>query len=328
MKRRAALSAIAAVAVPAFARAASPLRIVVAYPPGGVSDEIARALADKLAEQTGMVVLVEHRPGAGGRIAMEMLARSAPDGQTLCFCAITPLTLMPRYGALRHDPLRDIVPVIGVMSTPMLLAGTPALAADSFADLLLLARTSRGSLRWATTGVGTTGYRVLEAVAQAADLAFTHIPYKGGAQSIHDAVSGQFELLSTNVAGAQLAHVHSGRLKALAVGASARLDTLPSVATLGELGFAQANLQSHFGLFSPAGTPAALVQRLNEQVNGALRHPDIRHRLVSSSNLPLGGSAAAFATLICNEARANEVAAPGCDALPRPRQRGAPFTPG
>lgn len=312
MNRRGALSALAALAAPMRSRAASPLRIVVAYPPGGVSDEIARAVAATWTEQTGTVVLVEHRPGAGGRIAMEMLARAAPDGLTLCFCAITPLTLMPRYGALRYDPLRDITPVIGVMSTPTLLAGTPALAAGSFAELLALARTSHGDLRWATTGVGTTGYRVLEAVSQKADLTFTHIPYKGGAQSIHDAVGGQFELLSTNVAGAQLAHVKAGRLKALAVGAPARLDSLPAVATLGELGFGQANLQSHFGLFAPGGTATAVVQRLNEQVNRALRAPDIQHRLAASNNLPLGGSAEAFAALICNEAQANEVAAAGC----------------
>lgn len=314
MKRRGLLSAMAALAAPALSRAASPLRIVVAYPPGGVSDEIARVLADKLAEQTGMVVLVEHRPGAGGRIAMEMLARSAPDGQTLCFCAIAPLTLMPRYGALRFDPVRDIAPVAGVMSTPTLVAGTPALAADSFADLISLARQSHGSIRWATTGVGTTGYRVLEAIAEVADLAFTHIPYKGGGQTLHDAVSGQFEVLSTNVAGTQLAHVKSHRLKALAVGAPARLDALPAVATLGELGFAQANLQSHFGLFVPGGTAAAVVQRLNEQVNRALRHPEIQNRLASANNLPLGGSVEAFATLICHEAQANA----GC-STPRPR---------
>lgn len=305
---------MAALAAPALSRAASPLRIVVAYPPGGVSDEIARAVAHTLAEQTGMVVLVEHRPGAGGRIAMEMLARAAPDGQTLCFCAITPLTLMPRYGTLRYDPLRDIAPVIGVMSTPTLLAGTPALAAGHFADLLALARSSHVSLRWATTGVGTTGYRVLEAISQAANVSFTHIPYKGGAQSIHDAVGGQFELLSTNVASTQLAHVKAGRLKALAVGAPARLDTLPAAPTLGELGFVQANLQSHFGLFAPGGTAAAVVQRLNQQLNRVLRHPDIQQRLAASNNLPLGGSAEAFASLICNEARANEVAAAGCPA--------------
>lgn len=313
MNRRGALSAIAALAAPGLSRAAAPLRIVVAYPPGGVSDEIARAVASALAEQTGRVVLVEHRPGAGGRIAMEMLARSAPDGLTLCFCAITPLTLMPRYTALRYDPVRDITPVIGIMSTPTLLAGTPALAAESFADLLALARTGQGHIRWATTGIGTTGYRVLEAVSQASGLAFTHIPYKGGGQTLHDAVSGQFELLSTNVAGTQLAHVRAGRLKPLAVGAPARLDTLPGVATLGELGFASANLQSHFGLFAPGGTSAALVRRLNEEVNSALRHPAVQQRLLSGNNLPLAGSAEDFATLICNEARANEVAAPGCN---------------
>jgi tripartite-type tricarboxylate transporter receptor subunit TctC len=318
LNRRGALSAIAALAAPGLSRAAAPLRIVVAYPPGGVSDEIARAVAAVLAEQTGMVVLVEHRPGAGGRIAMEWLARSSPDGLALCFCAITPLTLMPRYAAPGHDPLPDVTPVIGVMSTPTLLAGTPALAAGSFSELLALARTGHVHIRWATTGVGTTGYRVLEAVSQASGMTFTHIPYKGGGQTLHDAVGGQFEVLSTNVAGTQLGHVRAGRLKPLAVGARARLDTLPGVATLAELGFASANLQSHFGLFAPGGTSPARVRHLNGQVDRALRHPSVQQRLLSGNNLPLAGSAEAFASLICNEARANEVAASGCNT-PSPR---------
>ncbi|WP_284619177.1 tripartite tricarboxylate transporter substrate binding protein [Aquabacterium humicola] len=306
--RRRALVALAGLGagllLPAELRAAEddrPLRIVLAYPPGGVSDEVARLLADRLAAERGTPVLVEHRPGGGGGIAMEMLARAAPDGRLLVFSAITPLTLLPRYGPVRYQPQRDIAPVAAVMSTATLVAGTPALPADSFAQLLALARARPGALRWATTGVGTTGYRVLEAVGQALKLDITHIPYKGGGQSLQDALGGQFEVMSTNVAPAQLQYVAQRRLKALAVGAPRRLPELPDVPTLAELGVPDANLVSRFGLFAPAGTPRALRRALNAEVNRALREPALRERLRAGHNAVAEGGVEDFEAAICAE---------------------------
>jgi tripartite-type tricarboxylate transporter receptor subunit TctC len=281
--------------------AAPPLRLVVAYPPGGVSDEIARMLADRLAAERGAPVLVEHRPGGGGGIAMEMLSRAAPDGQLLVFSAITPLTLLPRYGPVRYDPLRDIAPVAEVMSTPTLVAGTPALAADSFQALVAHARAHPGAVRWATTGVGTTGYRVLEALGNSLGLEITHIPYKGGGQSIQDGLGGQFEVMSTNVAPAQLQYVAQRRLTALAVGAPRRLAALPDTPTLAELGVPQANLMSRFGIFAPGGTPRALREALNEQINRALNSPEIRARLSAGHNAAGTGRVEVFEEAICSE---------------------------
>lgn len=286
--------------------AAPPLRLVVAYPPGGVSDEIARLLADRLAAERGTPVLVEHRPGGGGGIAMEMLSRAAPDGRLLVFSAITPLTLLPRYGPVRYDPQRDIAPVAEVMSTPTLVAGTPALAADSFQALVAHARAHPGAVRWATTGVGTTGYRVLEVIGNALGLEITHIPYKGGGQSIQDGLGGQFEVMSTNVAPAQLQYVAQQRLTALAVGAPRRLAALPDTPTLAELGVPQANLASRFGVFAPGGTARALREALNAQVNRALKAAHIQTRLRDGHNTPGGGSVAAFEAAICAEMGAAE----------------------
>lgn len=312
MHRRGLLAA--ALAWPALAHAAwptKPLRILVAYPPGGVSNDMARALALALAPRLGVPVLVENRPGAGGSVAMEVLARAPADGHTLCFSAITPLTLMPQLAAPRYDPLRDIAPVLSVMLTPVLVVGTPALRVHTLPEVLAQARAQPGALRWATTGQGTTGHFVLEQLRRAQGLDITHVPYQGGGAQLTDALSGQFELLSTNVGPQQLQYVREGRLTPLAVGAPQRLPVLPQVPTLAELGFAAANRASVFGLFAPGATPVAVLDRLNTLGNEVLAQPELRARLLAVNNLPTGGTRAAFAQEIAQEAAAAGAAPPG-----------------
>ncbi len=284
---------------------AKPLRIIVAYPTGGLSDGVARALADKLAVQLSVPVVVENRAGAGGGVGMEAIAKSAPDGYTIGFSAISPLALNPHLGKMNFDPVKDIAPVVSVMYTPVLVVGTPAFEGKSFADLVSAAKAKPGQLRWGTSGQATIGHLVLEQVKTTAGVEITHIPYKGGGQQLNDALSGQFEILSTNVAAAQVQYVKSGRFKALAVGAPSRLDALPDVPTLSELGFAQANLVSLFGIFAPARTPEPILARLNAEINKALQLPDIRQRLLASDNVPTGGSSAAFAKQIATESETN-----------------------
>jgi len=280
-----------------------PLRLLVAYGAGGVSDDISRVLAHRLGERLGVPVIVENRAGAGGSLAMDQLARMPGDGYTLCFSAITPLTLLPVLGTVPYDPLRDIAPVAAVMATPVLVLGTPALAARSLGELV--AEAGQRHLRWATSGHGTTGHLVLERVGRASGVRFTHVPYKGGGQQLNDALSGQFEVLSSNVAALQLQYLRQGLLHALAVGAPARLAVLPKVPTLAEAGFAQANLSSLFGLFAPGRTPPALVERLHAEVDAVLQQPAFRQRLLAVSNLPGGGSAYDFAQHIARELAAN-----------------------
>lgn len=283
-----------------------PIRLVVAYPPGGVSDDIARALARQLADRLGVPVVVEYRSGAGGALAIEALARAPADGHTLVLSAITPLTLAPHVGRVGYDPLRDIAPVAGVMATPVLVVGTPVFAGASLREALTWARGSPGALRWASSGVGTTGHLVLVQVATAAGVDIVHVPYKGGRAQLNDALGGQFELLSTNVGPLQLRHVRGGRLKPLAVGAPARLPVLDGVPTLDELGFPSANRMSVFGVFAPAGTPPEVLERLNATVNEALQQPGLRSRMLAVNNLPAGGSRETFAQLIENEFRLNQ----------------------
>lgn len=276
------------------------LRILVAYPPGGVSDMVARDLAEDLSARLRVPVLVENRAGASGTLAMVQLARSVPDGRVLCFGAATAVALMAA-GMPTGADLLPVLPVAGVMRTPVLVVGTPALRAHTFEGMLAAARRQPGGIRWATTGAGTTGHAVLERVRRASGVPLVHIPYKGGGQQITDALGGHFEVLSTNVAPQQLEALQAGRLKALAVGAPQRLSVLPAVPTLAELGFPDANLDSLFGLFAPPGTPAEIAERINAEVALALRGTALRAKLLGANITPFSGSAADFARQVRRE---------------------------
>ena len=277
-----------------------PIRLTVVYPPGGISDLVARALAERLGRILNVPVLVEHRAGGGGSTGMEALANARPDGYTLAFSAITPLTLKPLPGRAAYDPARDITPLASVMHTPVLLVATPAFAVKSIAAAVQAAQDLPGRVRWASSGFGTTGHLVLEQVQWVSGAKFNHIPYKGGGQQLNDALSGQFELLSTNLGPQQLQYIRSGRLVPLAVGAPFRVASLPGLPTFAEAGFAAANLSSLFGIFGPAGMPEAIKVRLNAEINKVMREPSMQRLLMSIDNLPAGGSAADFSRAIAS----------------------------
>lgn len=282
-----------------------PVRLIVVYPPGGVSDGMARVLAEPLAQSLGVPVLIENRPGAGGSLGMDALARATPDGCTLAFSAISPLTLHPLLARVPYDPQRAFVPVASVMRTPVLVVGTPAFTGHGFGELIAQARRQPGEVRWATSGVATIGHLVLAQVRVQSRTDITHIPYQGGGPQLNDALSGQFEVLSTNVAAQQLQYIEGGRFQALAVGAPARIEALPAVPTLAELGFEKANRDSLFGIFAPARTPVAVVQRLNAEINRVLDSSVVRARLRGAYNLPAGGGTDDFAHEIAVDRRRN-----------------------
>lgn len=284
---------------------AKPIRIVVAYPAGGVSDNVARALADKLAVQLGTPVVIENKAGASGSLGVDAVAKAAPDGYTLGFAAVSPLALNPHLGKSPFDPRKDIAPVVSVMYSPVLLLGTSASKAADFKDLLATAQAKPGAVRWATSGQASLGHIMLEQIAGKSQVQITHVPYKGGGQQMNDALGGQYEVLSTNAGPAVLQHIKAGKLKPLAVGAPARLDSLPQVPTLAELGQPAANLSSLFGIYAPAQTPVVVIDRINAEVNKALAQPDIRSKLEATDNVPTGGTAAEFARQIAQESENN-----------------------
>ena len=306
-RRRLLAATLGIVAQPLWAQSApwpaKPIKLTVAYPPGGVSDGVARALAEQLVQRLGVPVLVDNRAGAGGSLAVNLVAKSPADGYSLVFTALSPLTLSPHLGHLPYDALKDLTPVASVMYSPVVIAATPAFGQGDFKALLQRARQQPDALRWATSGSGSLGHLMLENIRSAAQVRITHVPYKGGGQQITDALSGQFEILSTNASGVTLQHIQQGRLRALAVGAAARLDALPGVPTLAELGFASANFSSQFGLFAPSGVPAAITEKLNTQVNAVLALPALRERLLAAECVAAPNSVAEFSKLVSQEHR-------------------------
>jgi tripartite-type tricarboxylate transporter receptor subunit TctC len=307
MKRFLTACVLAGAAFAAVAQSwpAKPVKLVVAYPSGGVSDTVARILADKLSPALGVAVVVENKAGASGAIGIDAVAKAAPDGYTIGFAAVSPLTLSPHLGKVAYDPKKDLAAVASVMYSPVLLLATPATDAKDLPALLAAARAKPGSVRWSTSGPASLGHIMLEQLRTAAKVEIVHVPYKGGGQQITDALGGQFEVLSVNSSPAVVQQVKAGKLRALAVGAPARMEALPNVPTLAELGYPAANLTSTFGIFAPAATPPALIERLNAEINKAIAAPDVRAKLTAADNVPTGGAPAAFARQIAQESESN-----------------------
>ncbi|QHI97313.1 tripartite tricarboxylate transporter substrate binding protein [Xylophilus rhododendri] len=297
-------------AIAALAQAPQPypnraIRIVVAYPAGGVSDNVARSLAERLSGPLGVPVIVENKAGASGGIGIDAVAKAAPDGYTLGFSAISPLVLNPHLGPTPFDPLHDIAPVASVMYSPVVVMGTSALAPRDFKGLMAYAMAHPGEVRWATSGNASLGHLMLAQLQAAAGVTVTHVPYKGGGQQLNDALGGHFEVLSTNAAPAIVSQAKQGKLVPLAVGAPSRLGSLPDVPTLGELGYGAANLSSVFGIFAPGKTPQPVVQRLNTEINRILANPDFRNQLLAADNVATTMSTAEFGKQIAAESASN-----------------------
>ena len=307
-RRRALLAALGLSFVAGVAQAQAvpkTVRLIVAYPSGGVSDVVARALAAKLASQLGVTFIVENKAGASGTIGMDAVAKAAPDGATLGFSSVSPLVLNPHLTKSPFDPLKDIAPVVSVMYSPVLLLATPATGMRDFKSLIDDARARPGAVRWATSGQASLGHIVLEQVRAVANVDITHIPYKGGSQQLTDAVGGQFEVLSTNAGPPIATQIQTGKLRPLAVAAPARLESLPKVPTLAELGYPAANQSSLFGVFAPAGTSPILIEKYNVEINKVLASPEFRARLQGTDNVPTGGRAEDFAAEIASEFESN-----------------------
>jgi tripartite-type tricarboxylate transporter receptor subunit TctC len=275
----------ALVSLAAFAQTfpAKPVHIIVVYPPGGTSDAVTRLIAERLSLALGQQVLVENKGGAGGALGMEATAKSAPDGHTLAFGAISPLTLLPHVGKVSYDPLKDITPVASVMISPVYLLATPGFAGKSFADVVQEAKAKPGMLRVGTSGVATLGHLMVEQL-RVAGLDLVHVPYRGGGQVITDAAGGQFELFTANPSPAVNNFLQQGKFRILAVAAPRRLAILPNIPTMTELGYPDANYSSHFGFYAPAKTPEAVLDRLNKEINAVLATPEMAERLTKLDN--------------------------------------------
>ena len=275
-----------------------PVRLVVPYPAGGVNDVIARQFGELLAGPLGQALVVENRGGAGGTIGMTEVARSAGDGYTFAFGAISPLTLNPHIMKVGYAPMQDLVPVAAVMYAPVLVLATQAFAGKDFAAVLAAAKSQPKGVTVATSGYGTLAHIMIEQLRRKSGANLVHVPYKGGSQLITDAAGAQFDLLLANPFGPINALIAEGKLRVLAVTGPARLPAFAQQPTLGELGFAEANLTSTFGFYAPASTPADIQQRFHNEVNRILATPQMQERLLKLDNQPYVMSQEAFVQLV------------------------------
>jgi tripartite-type tricarboxylate transporter receptor subunit TctC len=281
------------------------IKIIVPYPTAGVSDTIVRMLAERLTVVLGQPVIIENRAGAGATLGMDMVARAAPDGYTLGFAAISPLTLNPHVMKVPYDSLKDFAPVGSAMYSPIYLLATPKFKGKTFDDVIAMSRANPGSLTVATSGYGTVGHIMLEQLNKKAGITLTHVPYKGGAQISTDALGGQFDLMFANPYANLNAMIEQGKLNPLAVGSPNRLANLPQMRTFAELGFPEVNLTSLFGFFAPGGTPLEIINQLNTEINKVLNEPDTQARVKKVENLVITSTPAAFAAIIKQEFAAN-----------------------
>ena len=270
------------------------VRLIVPYPPGGATDVAARAVADRISPALGQSVLVENRAGAGGNIGIEHAVRSDPDGYTV-LVAPDFVTSAPHVYKLNYDPMTQLVPVIQLSRQPVILAVHPSLGVADVAGLVALAKQKPG-MGFATSGAGSQQHMAAEWFAKLAGIQLTHIPYKGGGQAISDFIGGQVPIASLGSTPV-IPHHKSGKVKIIAQTTKARAPSLPDVPTYEEAGFKGLVLDQWLGVFVPAGTPPAVVQRLNAEIDRALRDDAVRARFDRAAMEAVGGSAEQFAAL-------------------------------
>ena len=278
-----------------------PVRMLLPYPPGAGSDAFARLIAQKLADNLGQQVIVDNRGGAGGNIGMELAAKATADGYTLVFALTSQLAINPAlYPRLPYDPLRDYAPITLIGSAPYVLVVHPSLAAASVAELIALARSRRGQLTFASAGNGSGAHLAAELLKSLAGIEMIHVPYKGAGPALPDLISGQVNLMfATHAATGQ--HVRAGRLRALAVTTAKRSPALPELPSVAEAGVPGYDSSVWYGLLAPAGTPTAIVGRLNGEVIRVLAAPDLRERIAIEAIEPAGSTPEAFKSHIARE---------------------------
>ena len=290
-----AAGAIATGAVPWPSKA---IRFVVPFPPGGPLDTSARLIGSRLAERFGQPVLVDNRPGAGGSLGAQLVARSAGDGYTLLMGALSTHAVNPYlYPTIGYDAVRDFTPVTLVANVPNVLVVHPSVKADSVQALVALARARPGGLAFASGGNGSGGHLAGELLKTAAKIELVHVPYKGAAPALADLVGGQVPMMFDNLASA-LPQVRAGKVRALAVTTRARSAFLPELPTMQEAGVPGFDISTWFGVFAPAGLPAPILDRLHRAIVDSLQLPEVRERLATFGSEPVGNTPAQFAAFI------------------------------
>jgi len=257
-----------------------PVRMVVPFAPGGSTDVLARIVGQKLTERSGQPVIIENRAGAGGNIGAEQVARSAPDGYMLLLGGVPHAISASLYSKLPYDLARDLAAVAEIASFPSAIVLHPSLPANSVKELIALARARPGRLSFGSAGNGSPNHLSLELFQTMAGVRMVHVPYKGSGQLVGDLLAGQVQLASMGLPVA-VPHVHSGKLRAIAVTGAARSTLLPEVPTVSEAALPGFEVTSWYGVFGPAGLPADIVAKLNSEIGSAVTAAEVKERLAA-----------------------------------------------
>ena len=306
--------AISAISAPCIVNAQTPdpakdypskvITLVVPYAAGGSSDTRARQVAEKIAAYLGKPVVVDNKPGAGGNIGTDLIARAAPDGHTIGIGNFAPLAVNKAlFPKIPFDPARDLVPVILLERGPLVLV----VSADksphkSFKDFQAYAKANSGKLSYASAGTGGSFHLAGEMLEDEINTKLTHVPYRGGGLASNDLIAGNVDFMFDMVPAA-LPYLKAtpARMRALAVATDKRLPQLPDVPTFTELGIKDMEMSNWFGIIAPKGTPEAIVNKLNQAINRALKEPDLAQRITGAGNIVGGGTPAEFRELIASE---------------------------
>lgn len=290
-----ALSALA----PASARAQdAPVRFVVPYPPGGAADQIARLVAQAVGKDGEAPIIVENRPGAAGMIAADHVARAKPDGKTYFVGSNAPLVVnQALYAKMNYDPAKDFVPVSGMAKSPLLLVVRPDLPAQDVKSLVALGRQAPGKLTMGSAGTGNITYLAGEYAVSKLGFKVTHVPYQGSAPAIVGLMGGSTDMMF-DALPSSMTQAQAGKIRPFAVLDDKRFAGLPEVPTAAELGYSGIEASAWFGLVAPAGTPPAIVERMNQGVNQALAQPELQRKLTGIGAVPMPGGPAVFAAFV------------------------------
>src|SRR5687768_13292704 len=290
----AAAGPLAAAQAPAADYPVRPVRLVVAFAPGGSVDVVARLLAQKLSERWKQQVVIDNRPGAGGNVSAEIVARAQPDGYTLYMTSAAFVVNPSLYASVPYDPVRDFTPISLVATVQSVLVSHPAVPAKSVKDLIALARSRPGQINYGSTGSGTSGHLMMELFRSMAGIDLVHVPYKAIGQTYADLISGQVSLFFPTAPGA-LPHIQAGRVRALGVAGASRSAALPGVPTIAESGVPGFDAGTWYPLLAPARTPPAVVDAVHRDLVYVLELPDVRERLTTAGIEIVGSTPEALA---------------------------------
>ncbi|MFC7473875.1 Bug family tripartite tricarboxylate transporter substrate binding protein [Dankookia sp. GCM10030260] len=271
-----------------------PLRMVAPFPPGGASDLVARMVVEEVGQALGQPMQVENRSGAGGALGTDAVVRARPDGLTLLMGSQATHATNPALQTLGYDPTVDLAVVAGVCGVPAVLVVHPSVPATTIAELVALARTRPGGIRYGSAGIGASTHLAAALFAHIAGIELTHVPYRGTAPATQDLLAGRIEMI-TDTLPTSLPHIQAGRLRALGVSTTARSPSLPAVPTIAEAGVTGYEALNWYAAYAPAATPEPALARLHEAFAEAVARPRFQARLAQQGMLPLPGSRAEIA---------------------------------